>query len=592
MIEITRFFFSHLRVRMIFIVILSICAFFIETIGILVFIPLFESLFSASDGDSPQRIDFFITLPTNIETFLFSLSPLTIGLGFIIMFTLKGFFLFYTKWFIHIGRIKLQRSLRQECLKNIRNLSYTQYLNNESSTLLNVTIEHTNKTTQVFLNFITATVEMLGATIFAVLGFIVFPELAMLFFVTISLAAAVHHLIQINIINLSVVTARYTNSLSSMTLQLIRGYTYLTATQLKDSYTKKIDNIVVNAAQVQTKIGMLLSISVAMREPLLAIFLVVALLVGSVTSDKGFADIITALFFFYRAMNSLMTCLQNWQSLGEGMGSVKYVTRALEQDVKSCGISNKHTITQTCPVSNCASGAVKFENVSFVYENSDRAALQNVSFEVTSGEFVSLVGASGSGKTTIALMALGILVPQTGRINSGKVALGEIGYVSQDTFIFNGTILYNITLTNNPNNISVRKANTLLEKLGLTDMVSALPEGVDTEIGENGLKLSGGQKQRLFICRELFRDPKLLVLDEATSALDEKSESLVMAALKACSPGITIIQLSHRLTTVLQSSKVVCLDEGRIVEIGEPALLAKNEQSFFARLFTTSNANY
>ncbi len=223
-----------------------------------------------------------------------------------------------------------------------------------------------------------------------------------------------------------------------------------------------------------------------------------------------------------------------------------------------------------------AQGDVRFDNVSFSYGGSDRFALDSITLAIISGETVALVGASGSGKSTLAS-----LVPRFYRPSSGRILLdgrdletltlaslrANIALVSQDVVLFNDSVAANIAYgvmrdTSEADIIAAAEAAHAME------FIRAMPQGLQTLVGENGVKLSGGQRQRLAIARALLKNTPLLILDEATSALDSESERHVQAALETLMRGRTTIVIAHRLSTIEKADRIVVLDRGRIAEIG------------------------
>ena len=239
------------------------------------------------------------------------------------------------------------------------------------------------------------------------------------------------------------------------------------------------------------------------------------------------------------------------------------------------------------------SHSLVFENVSFYYEKSDKHALQNINLEVNWGEVVALVGRSGSGKSTLANLVPRFYDPTEGVIcidsqNIQKVSLsslrGQIAIVSQDTVLFDDTIKANIAYgrleATDKEIIQAAKAAHAWE------FIEEMPTGIDTLIGENGVKLSGGQRQRLAIARAVLRDPPILILDEATSSLDTESERLVQAALADLMKDRTTLVIAHRLSTVQHADRIVVLQEGCIVEVGRHAeLFSKN--GLYKKLYQT-----
>lgn len=228
-----------------------------------------------------------------------------------------------------------------------------------------------------------------------------------------------------------------------------------------------------------------------------------------------------------------------------------------------------------------ARGDIRFEQVSFSYPDTDRLALNDVSFNVLAGQTVALVGASGGGKTTISTLIPRFYSPTEGRILIDDVDIQEvtlaslrqnIALVSQDIVLFNDTVAANIAF-------GTRKEHTREDIVAAAkaahawDFILQLPEGLDTLIGEDGAKLSGGQRQRIAIARALLKDAPILVLDEATSALDTESERQVQAALATLMKNRTTLVIAHRLSTIEHADKIVVLDQGRIVESGTHAQL-------------------
>ena len=240
-------------------------------------------------------------------------------------------------------------------------------------------------------------------------------------------------------------------------------------------------------------------------------------------------------------------------------------------------------------------GEVEFKNVCFSYsENAKRKIINDLSLTVKKGETLALVGPSGGGKTTLCN-----LIPRMYNVDSGYIALdginindiklaslrGHIGVVSQNVFLFDGTIKENIAY--GKDNATDEEIIEAAKKANIHDFITTLANGYDSEVGERGIKLSGGQRQRIAIARVFLKNPSLLILDEATSALDNVTELQIQASLEELSRGRTVIVVAHRLSTVRGADRIVVLDSTGIVESGTHDELMKNE-GVYHRLYTSS----
>ncbi len=223
-----------------------------------------------------------------------------------------------------------------------------------------------------------------------------------------------------------------------------------------------------------------------------------------------------------------------------------------------------------------AKGELRFERVSFRYAGSSRPALIDIDLTISPGETIALVGSSGGGKTTFANMVPRFFSPDSGRIlldghDISSLTLSSlranIALVSQEVALFNDTVAANIAYGVSAG-ASREDIIAAAEAAHAMEFINAMPQGLDTLIGENGVRLSGGQRQRLAIARTILKNTAVVILDEATSALDSESEKHVQAALDSLMKGRTTVVIAHRLSTIENADRIVVLDEGRIAETG------------------------
>ncbi|MCL4154638.1 UNVERIFIED_CONTAM: hypothetical protein GTU68_000466 [Idotea baltica] len=236
-------------------------------------------------------------------------------------------------------------------------------------------------------------------------------------------------------------------------------------------------------------------------------------------------------------------------------------------------------------------GDILFDDVSFAYEE-DKEVLHNINFSIDSGNVVALVGSSGSGKSTIAGLAATFLNPQSGKItidgkDLSKVNLNSyrknLGVVLQDEFLFEGTIRENIMFPRpNATETEVQKA---VKAAYVDEFTDRFEKGLETLIGERGVKLSGGQRQRIAIARAVLANPKILILDEATSNLDTESEALIQKSLAELTKGRTTFVIAHRLSTIRKADQILVIENGRIAEQGTHDELISKEGRYY-NLFT------
>ena len=231
---------------------------------------------------------------------------------------------------------------------------------------------------------------------------------------------------------------------------------------------------------------------------------------------------------------------------------------------------------------------ISLQNVSFSY--GANKVLDDVSFEVNRGERVGVVGLSGAGKSTLFKLLLKEREEFEGDILFDNVSIKKIrksdyfkqtSIVLQDTEVFNFSLKDNITITNNAQSKNKRLIEQALETAHISDFIHKLPEGLDTIIGEKGIKLSGGEKQRLGIARAVFKEPKLLLLDEATSHLDIESEEKIQDSLHKFFENVTAIVIAHRLTTIKEMDKILVIENGKIIESGSFKKLHAQKGRFY-----------
>jgi subfamily B ATP-binding cassette protein MsbA len=230
---------------------------------------------------------------------------------------------------------------------------------------------------------------------------------------------------------------------------------------------------------------------------------------------------------------------------------------------------------------------IKITEVSFSY--GETKILDNINLEIRKNESIAFVGESGSGKTTLVNLISGLLSGDTGKLSIDGISFNDldkdsfrkrIGYITQDSVIFNDTIYNNVTFWSESTPENILRFERAIKQASLSEFVQSLPNGKESELGNNGINLSGGQKQRISIARELYKDIDILVMDEATSALDSETELTIQQSIDALQGKYTILIVAHRLSTIRNVDRIVCMNKGKIENEGGFSELVFNHPRF------------
>jgi ATP-binding cassette subfamily C protein len=302
-----------------------------------------------------------------------------------------------------------------------------------------------------------------------------------------------------------------------------------------------------------------------------------------IASKPNFTEVIPILglyvFASYRLMPGIQQIYTNFSVIRSRWSHVIYLQRELDPCVVHPAFRFKKSESEvTQPLTLNPAPLIEFRNVTFSYPNTKTTTIENVSFTIADNITLGFMGETGSGKTTIIDLILGIISPDRGVIFVHGNPIGSqnieawqkaIGYVPQDIYLTDNTIAENIAFGLTKNEIDMDKVHKAAALANIADFIeSDLINQYDTIVGERGVRLSGGQRQRIGIARALYYDPQLLVFDEATSALDNETEKSVMAAIDNLSHEKTIIIIAHRLTTLQKCDRVIKIERGRIVKSG------------------------
>ena len=313
---------------------------------------------------------------------------------------------------------------------------------------------------------------------------------------------------------------------------------------------------------------------------------IVVIVIYLISSGHNYREVIPMISLFALACYRLMPALQQMYS---GITRIKYNLPALDILIEDLSCSaDERTLKKQKPKPIPFERILQLKSIHFHYPNMDKAVINGLNLDIHSNTTVGLVGATGSGKTTLIDILLGLLLPESGEllvdgkeINSENLTSWQqnLGYVPQSIYLTDDSIERNIAFAIPDDEIDIAKVKEAAKLAELDAFIQTLPDGYQTHVGERGVRLSGGQRQRFGIARALYSNPKVLVLDEATSSLDSITENVIMDAIHNLSHKKTIIMIAHRLSTVKECDAIHMMEKGRIVQSGTyDELISHNAQ--------------
>jgi ATP-binding cassette, subfamily B, bacterial PglK len=317
---------------------------------------------------------------------------------------------------------------------------------------------------------------------------------------------------------------------------------------------------------------------------------VLALVLYFIYSDQMTNDVIPLIGLFAFAGYRLMPALQIIYASFTTFRFNQPVLNKIHYDMKEGGLADVEVdFSEALPEKIEFKKSIKLDDISFSYDGNRKKVLKDIDMNVSKGMSVGIVGTTGSGKTTLVDIVLGLLTPSDGDIciDGTKITEGNVknwqanlGYVPQEIFLCDDTIKKNIAFGYDEEEIDMQQVKRVVRMANVEELVKELPDGYDTIIGERGVRLSGGQRQRIGIARALYHNPEVLIFDEATSSLDNVTERGVLKAIEDVSKLKTMVVIAHRLTTVKNCDRIYLIDKGRIIDKGKYEELEERNEKF------------
>jgi len=499
----------------------------------------------------------------------------------LIIFLLKNVFLYLKNITLTIVQFRLITELRNKLYIHFHKLSLSFFNQHKSGELTSIVVNDVANMRQALtIGFQRIFVEPINIIAFTALLFIISWKLALIAITIIPLAGFVIFNISRSIRRKSRRTAVKIAGITNILTETLTSMRVVKAFSMEDYEVDRFSNETRNYYNLIFRRARLRSLAPPITETMGVIIGVALLWVGGteVLNAQGLTseDFIRFILIMFSGLQPIRSLSNVFAEIQVGAASAERVFVILD---------NPPTIVDEfdAVIIDTFEDKIQINDVSFKYE-SDDTVLKNISFEIEKGSAVALVGSSGSGKSTLA-----DLIPRFYDVNQGAIEIdGQdirhvtlnslrrlMGIVTQETILFNDTIKANIAY--GQKDVDDKQVIAAATAANALEFIEELPEGLNTVIGEKGVKLSGGQRQRLAIARAIMKNPPILILDEATSALDTESERLVQEALGTLMTDRTVLVIAHRLSTVTNADKIIVLEKGQIKEMGtHDELIQKN----------------
>lgn len=504
----------------------------------------------------------------------------------LLAFATRGLASFFSNYNIAVVSRNVIMRLRQDLFAHLQKLPARYYDHTTSGQVLSVILYSVEQIANASADVVTTSIQA-GCLIIGLL-FVMFTinwKLSLMYFIIIPCIAVIMRMASVRVRRLSLSIQDSMASLTHRAEENITGYKVVRVFDGQADEIDKFNHAALTNRRREMKVVAARSWSVSSVQLLAAVALSVTLYVATLDIAKSFftpgsfVAMIAAMLALLKPMKELTT-MQN--KLYRGMAGAQTAFELLDEEPEVD--SGTRTLQR-------AQGHIEFADVSFSYKP-DQPVLQNLKFTIEPGEIVALVGRSGTGKSTLVNLLPRFYAQFTGTINLDGVSIHDyqladlrrqFAMVSQNVMLFNDTIANNIAYGRLAS-VSADEIYAAAKAAHVLPFVEQLPDGLNTLVGENGVLLSGGQRQRVAIARAILKDAPILILDEATSALDTESERFIQSALDDLMRKRTTLVIAHRLSTVEHADKIIVLEQGRIIEMGNHATLLAKEGSY-AKLY-------
>ena len=560
-----RFFYAYLGASVFIALGSSMLVAVLDGIGLTMFLPLIQAV----DGDGSTNKEDMGSMKLVVdamESIGLSAQLTTVLLVMLFFFILKGFAKFAMEYYRTILQQRFANKLRLDNMRLLAGYDYSEFSKADSGRIQNTFSGEVVRINTAYRSYFQMLQYLIMMLVYVGLAYVANPKFAAI----VAVGGVFSNLAFSRIYKVTKTASRRVskemNVFQGFLIESVSSFKFLKATDLIRKYKDKIDRSIVAVESQQRKIGVMNGIASAIREPLVMIVVVAAIMIQVLVFEEKLGLIILSLLFFYRGLTSLGT-MQNAYNQFLGV---------------SGSIDNMEKFTQEMEIYQENPGTVPFiafkraievNNLTYAYD--DVPVLRNMSFTINRFETVGVVGESGSGKTTLVNLLCGLLPASKGTIFVDGVDISDldkqsfrssIGYVTQEAQVFTDTVNHNVSFWDPA--ATPAKVEEALVMAHADEFVQSLPQGGDTRIGINGINLSGGQRQRISIARELYRKVDFLILDEATSALDSQSEKLIQENIDSLAGSLTMIVIAHRLSTIRKADKIIFLNTGGGYEIG------------------------
>src|SRR3989344_906727 len=551
-------YFGSYKLTILFIAFLSFVASILDGLSISTIIPIFSFL-SGGGGQTTDLITQSIQRAFELVHLTYSLRNMIIVIA--LLFISKAAILFVSQYITLVTQMNYEAKMRSELLRITLGTNWS-YLSKQKLGYLEqmviMSVEQGSKFLIHTSNLFLITASLIVYSILAVNISVSITILTLMSGVIIFYG--IKPLFRKNRLN-SEMTLKQYKRLAHYVNESILGMKSIKAGFVEQQILEKASVYIGKLSELRTRVGLLAAITTAILQPLPLFFILGIFAFFYKTGFFSFATFAVVIYAINRVFNNFQSLQSEIHTL---ISYMPHLTSAREY--REVSLSNREHDYGTKPFT--FDDRLTLEHVTFSYEEGG-PVVSDISFEVRKGEFLGLIGPSGAGTTTIVDLLLRLLKPGHGSILLDGVDISgidmkawrtNVGYVSQDIFLFNESIADNIRFYSS--SISDNAIEEAAKLANIHEFVMELPDKYQTVVGERGIRLSGGQRQRIALARVLARRPQILILDEATSALDNESEILVQKAIHDLRGNITVIAIAHRLSTVVDSDRLIVLEKG------------------------------